>query len=38
MSITYKEYINSQTNFKIQHLEGVGYQILIDLFGDELNI
>lgn len=35
MSITYKEYINSQTNFKIQHLEDVNYDTLIDLFGDE---
>jgi hypothetical protein len=35
MSITYKEYINSQTNYNIQHLEDVGYLTLIDLFGDE---
>ena len=30
MSITYNEYINSQTNFKIQHFQDVNHDTLID--------
>jgi hypothetical protein len=35
MSITYKEYINSQTNYNIQNLNNISSDTLIDLFGDE---
>ena len=35
MSITYEQYITSQTNYNIQNLNNISFETLIDLFGDE---
>ncbi len=36
MSISYQEYIKSQSNYSIQQFDNITFDILVDLFGDEL--